>query len=89
MFVNATSGIREDIDTISTEGNFRDFVGRKKRWRIELNRMPHAKEVRDLITTESPELFQSSSHINAAKILDCSNFLNIQKVSREHTRFCC
>jgi hypothetical protein len=79
MFVNATSGIREDTDTISTEGNFRDFVGTKKRRRIELNRIPDAKEVCDLITTESPELFQSSSHINAAKILDCSNFLQHSK----------
>jgi hypothetical protein len=78
VFVNAVGRIQDDIDTISP-GDARDFVGREKRWRIELNRIPDAKEVCDRITTEARNRFRSSSHLDAAKLLDCSNFFEYSK----------
>jgi hypothetical protein len=89
VFVNAVGRIRDDIDTISPEGDARDFVGREKRRRLELNRIPDIKEVCDRIATEAVSRFQSSSHPDAAKLLDCSNFLEYSKNSREHIRFGC
>jgi hypothetical protein len=63
VFVNAVGRIQGSIDTISPEGDARDFVGREKRRRIELNRIPDAKEVCDRITTEARNRVQSSSHL--------------------------
>jgi hypothetical protein len=79
VFVNAVGRIRDDIDTISPEGDARDFVGRERRRRIELNRIPDTKEVCDRITTEARNRFQSSSHLDAAKLLVFSDFFEYSK----------
>lgn len=72
VFVNSVGRIRDDIDTVSPEGDARDFVWREK------HRISDAKEVCDRISTEAHNLFQSSS-LDAAKLLDFSTFLEYSK----------
>ena len=60
------------------------YSGKEKRRRLENRRVPDAKEVCDRIISEARSRFQSSSHLDVAKLLDCDNFLEYSQVFPEN-----
>ena len=82
-FRMAVHNIRDSIDSMPIELD-RDCSGREKRRRFENHRVSDAKEVCDRITVEVSSRFQSSSHLDVAKLLDCDNFLEYSQVFPEN-----
>jgi hypothetical protein len=76
-FISAIDKIRNGTDATVTEEVREDCQpdGRDKHRRIELQRIPDAKEVCDLITGEAPARFTCTNYLDASKLLvDSVNF---------------